>query len=200
MNIMAMGPTFQYCNMIDFSTMTAFWTRGKTDGAWNGPDMETPVGATSIYGAMAGESPIEACNRLGTATWMAAPGYMGQLTDYSGDTITATKLASQFVTECPRPGGPACPEGTKEAGTCSDAVEIRGGTLAGTQAFIAENPYLGAQAAEVRRALRRPRRAAHPRAPPLPPSQEFGHEYCCTEEHHSRRLLFGSQPRPGRPK
>ena len=171
---MAMGPTFQYCNMIDFSTMTAFWTRGKTDGAWNGPDMETPVGATSIYGAMAGESPMAACNRLGMETWMAAPGYMGQLTDYGGDTITATKLASQFVTACPRPGGPTCPEGTKEAGTCTDAVEIRGGTLAGAQAFIAENPYLGAQAAA-----------------------EFGMEYCCTEEHHTRRLLFGSQPHMG---
>lgn len=169
-----MGPTFQYCNMIDFSTMTAFWTRGKTDGAWNGPDMETPVGATSIYGAMAGESPMAACNRLGMETWMAAPGYMGQLTDYSGDTITATKLASQFVTACPRPGGPTCPEGTKEAETCSDAVEIRGGTLAGAQAFIAENPYLGAQAAA-----------------------EFGMEYCCVEEHHTRRLLFGSQPHMG---
>ena len=71
-------------------------SRGKTDGAWNGPDMETPVGATSIYGAMAGESPMAACNRLGMDTWMAAPGYMGQLTDYSGDTITALKLASQF--------------------------------------------------------------------------------------------------------
>ena len=33
--------------------------------------------------------------------------------------------------------------------------------------------------------------------PPLLPSQEFGHEYCCTEEHHSRRLLFGSQPHMG---
>ena len=54
-DIMAMGPTFQYCNEIDFSTMTAFWTRGKDEGgAWKDDTYLTPVGAMSIYGAMDG--------------------------------------------------------------------------------------------------------------------------------------------------
>ena len=72
----------------------------------------------------------------------------------------------------PAPRRPHRPEGTRRG--ARDGVEIRGGTLAGARAFIAENPYLGAQAAA-----------------------GFGMERYCTEEHHPYRLLFGSQPHVG---
>ena len=170
-DIMAMGPTF-VPGEISFETMTAFWTRGKDEGgAWKDDTYLTPVGAVSIYGAMDGESPMDACTRLGRETWGAAKGYKGQLTDYSGATITATKLDSDFLTNCPRPGGPKCPEGTKEAGTCSDAVEIRGGTLAGAEQFVRETTNENA-------------------------AMNFAHEFCCLDVAvaNRRNLLFGSRP------
>ena len=156
-----MGPSFESCSpTLDLNELTNFWTRSKdADDNWLGKDTEVPTGATSIAGQTSGESPYDACLRIGQASkalgYTTEPrgqarlsnsnpscrAYMTsilptracrpQITDYN-DFAATIKLDTPAVMDCPRTGGPTCPTGV----TCPDGFETRGGTKEGLYTFL----------------------------------------------------------------
>jgi hypothetical protein len=164
-DIVAMGPSFESCSpTLDLNELTNFWSRSKDDdGNWLGKDTEVPTGATSIAGQTSGESPYDACLRIGQAS--KALGYTteprGQITDYN-DFAATIKLDTPAVMDCPRTGGPTCPTGV----TCPDGFETRGGTKEGLYTFL-HNTF------------------GHDEA------ERMAKDECCTQ-HRSRKLLFGT--------
>jgi hypothetical protein len=150
-DIVAMGPSFESCSpTLDLNELTNFWS-------------EVPTGATSIAGQTSGESPYDACLRIGQAT--NALGYTteprGQITDYN-DFAATIKLDTPAVMDCPRTGGPTCPTGV----TCPDGFETRGGTKEGLYTFL-HNTF------------------GHDEA------ERMAKDECCTQR-RSRKLLFGT--------
>jgi hypothetical protein len=164
-DIVAMGPSFESCSpTLDLNELTNFWSRSKDDdGNWLGKDTEVPTGATSIAGQTSGESPYDACLRIGQAS--KALGYTteprGQITDYN-DFAATIKLDTPAVMDCPRTGGPTCPTGV----TCPDGFETRGGTKEGLYTFL-RNTF------------------------GLEDAEQMAKDECCTQR-RSRKLLFGT--------